>query len=57
MREASNKRRYLRPTIVSEKVFEQAALSCVVRDINSATTTLTTLKVSLTGSGCGYSSS
>ena len=31
---------YEKPRVVSEKVFEQAALSCVVRDLGNVHTTL-----------------
>jgi len=51
----SVKKTYRRPRVTSERVFEQAALSCVVSSFGN---TYTTLKISATTcGGCGYASS
>jgi len=54
MRESGKRRHYEAPKITSEKVFEQAALSCVVSLISA---TLQVLKIDNTSGGCGYTSS
>ncbi|MEW6359199.1 MAG: hypothetical protein AB1696_22890 [Planctomycetota bacterium] len=53
MNEKSNKKPYAKPTIATEKVFEQAALSCVVRNVGPQTS----LKSGTVESGCGFTSS
>lgn len=62
MSEQSAKKAYRKPQLMSEKVFEQAALSCVVTYITGAPATVNTLKISGAAApagttGCGYTSS
>ena len=56
---ARAKKQYIKPQVVSERVFEQAALACIVNYIAGSNQTV--LKVSWTGGGgpqgCGYTSS
>jgi len=54
MEKETGKRSYRKPTVASEKVFEQAALSCVVSLINA---TWQVLKIDDVSGGCGYTSS
>ncbi|NOZ20922.1 MAG: hypothetical protein GXP25_07505 [Planctomycetes bacterium] len=61
MRKSGGKKPYLTPKITSEKVFEQAALSCVVAAIVTGNPPVhvnsDNLKISYGSSGCGYTSS
>ncbi|MEW6359198.1 MAG: hypothetical protein AB1696_22885 [Planctomycetota bacterium] len=55
MKRETGKKAYRKPTLKSERVFEQAALSCIPRDLGTAGTT--SLKVSTTVGGCRFVSS
>ena len=59
MKEGRGRKEYRKPQVVSERVFEQAALSCVTAFIAGSTSQ--TLKIAWistpAGGGCGYTSS